>query len=246
MSTDVYVAFRIPDTVELSADVQLDSLKPLIDYLASRDRLLSEWLLKGDSLKEALLHSVFAPGFDGDEAARAVLRNEEKKKRRKPFFVSSISLWNGEQDSGLGASIHLMYSDAPAPDHMELSLDNPKGQNRLGDWKDMAGLVALCVRQWSPLYAHVFDMTRYGPKAVFQDRLAVGWMLYLPRALTQQQVPEAHALLPMPDRDGKPGTLIVSTTDTFDVDNAEHIKNANAIEVRLADQGLLPSILEVS
>lgn len=245
MSTfDVWVAFRQLEEADLSIDAQLDSLKPVVEYLASRDKLLGKWFLKGDSLEDALRYQAFASRVNGDEAARAVLRQQDKKKKR--FYPSRISLWNGEQESALGASLSLMYSDTPAVDTLEVALNNKPGENRLGDWRGVAELIGLCVAQWSPLYAHAYGATKYTPKAAFKDRLAVGWMLYLPRVLTPSQVPEARALVPMNNREGEAGTLIVSTTDTFDVDNAEHIQNANAIEVRLADQGLLPSYHDVS
>ncbi len=71
-------------------------------------------------------------------------------------------------------------------------------------------------------------------------------MLYLPRVLTVQQIPEARALVPVMGKDDKGkdkqlGTIIVSVTDEpFSDENPEHVKIANAIEIRLVDQGLLP------
>lgn len=82
--------------------------------------------------------------------------------------------------------------------------------------------------------------------AVFKDRPGVGWMLYLPQVLTVQQVPEARALVPVMGKDAKGkdkqlGTIIVSVTDEpFSDENPEHVKIANAIEIRLVDQDLLP------
>ncbi|KWN76673.1 hypothetical protein WM24_31175 [Burkholderia ubonensis] len=71
-------------------------------------------------------------------------------------------------------------------------------------------------------------------------------MLYLPHVLTSNEVPEACDLIPVV-RDGKQqGTIIVSVTDAvFDVDNPEHVKVANAIEIRLADQDLLPRYIDL-
>lgn len=67
-------------------------------------------------------------------------------------------------------------------------------------------------------------------------------MLYLPEILTPAQVPEAPELIPVWDQDKKQkGTIVVSVrNETFSVKNKEHIKAANAIEIRLADQDLLP------
>ena len=71
-------------------------------------------------------------------------------------------------------------------------------------------------------------------------------MLYLPRTLTAREVPEARALLSVMQNDEKGkerqiGTIIVSVTDApFSDENPDHVKIANAIEVRLVDQDLLP------
>lgn len=76
-------------------------------------------------------------------------------------------------------------------------------------------------------------------------------MLYLPRVLTVQQVPEARALIPVMEKeeqgkDKQIGTIIVSVTDElFSDENPEHVKIANAIEIRLVDQDLLPRHVDI-
>ncbi|MEX3808712.1 hypothetical protein AB3X96_00365 [Paraburkholderia sp. BR13439] len=92
----------------------------------------------------------------------------------------------------------------------------------------------------------MFGPRRYFEKQVFDDRLGVSWMLYLPHVLTQAQVPEARELMPVM-RDGKQqGKIVVSVTDeVFDVHNREHVKAANDIEIRLADQDLLPRFVDL-
>ena len=105
------------------------------------------------------------------------------------------------------------------------------------------GTVKKFIEIWNPLFVSV-EPTFYDP--VFKDRPGVGWMLYLPRVLTVQQIPEARALVPVMGKDDKGkdkqlGTIIVSVTDEpFSDENPEHVKIANAIEIRLVDQGLLP------
>ena len=77
---------------------------------------------------------------------------------------------------------------------------------------------------------------------VFPGRPGAGWMLYLPKVLTVSQVPEAEALVPMPEPGkNQTGTIIVSVTEAaFSDRDAEHVRIANKIEVRLVDQDLLP------
>ncbi|KVT53060.1 hypothetical protein WK53_07915 [Burkholderia ubonensis] len=71
-------------------------------------------------------------------------------------------------------------------------------------------------------------------------------MLYLPHALTTAQVPEARALIPIMRESQQQGTIIVSVTDgPFDVSNRAHVKVANDIEIRLADQDLLPRYVDL-
>lgn len=76
-------------------------------------------------------------------------------------------------------------------------------------------------------------------------------MLYLPGVLTIQQVPEARALVPVMGEDEKGkemqlGTILVSVTDEpFSEENPEHVKIANAMEIRLVDQDLLPRFVDL-
>lgn len=75
----------------------------------------------------------------------------------------------------------------------------------------------------------------------------MGWMLYLPQVLTARQIPEARALVPVLGADEKQiGTVIASVTDEpFSDENPEHVRIANAIEIRLVDQDLLPRYAEL-
>ncbi|MES2740386.1 MAG: hypothetical protein V4754_05480, partial [Pseudomonadota bacterium] len=102
------------------------------------------------------------------------------------------------------------------------------------------------IELWHPLFASV-EPVFYD--AVFKNRPSVGWMLYLPSVLTTRQVPEAAALLPIMSKDeegGQVGTIVVSVTDkTFSDQNPEHVKIANAIEIRLVDQDLLPRFADL-
>lgn len=113
------------------------------------------------------------------------------------------------------------------------------------DWQVAAKLASKAAAMWFPVTL-TLDTAGYFDKKVFKDRPGVGWMLYLPRVLTAREVPEAPALLPVMDKDEKGkekqiGTIIVSVTDApFSDENPEHVKIANAIEIRLVDQDLLP------
>ncbi|AMR79842.1 hypothetical protein A2G96_19900 [Cupriavidus nantongensis] len=114
----------------------------------------------------------------------------------------------------------------------------------MGPWSAVAKLLSEAVKIWRPLVATV-DTQKY--VRVFPDRPAVGWMIYLPTILTEHHVPEAHALIGVADEGNQQmGTIVVSVTDgAFSGTDPEHVRSANAIEVRLVDQDLLPRYIDL-
>ncbi|WP_116138645.1 Imm52 family immunity protein [Trinickia diaoshuihuensis] len=59
--------------------------------------------------------------------------------------------------------------------------------------------------------------------------------------IKREQLPEAAELVPVVEGGTRKGTIICSVSSgIFSIDNPEHLRIANAIEVRLADQDLLP------
>lgn len=208
---------------------ELYSLRP---ELRACSPLLDGWLLKGNTKAEAFLYDVF-DSAGADPAAVAVL-TESMKRDVDPRIVS---IWNG-RDGGEGAS--LQYVGRPAPETSSVVLRAKPGAFTI-DWKLAAGLMVKAVHLWTPAVVNV-ESAGYFDKKVFKDRPGAGWMLYLPRILNIQQVPEAGALIPVAGVDGKQaGTIVVSITDApFSDENNEHVEAANAIEIRLVDQDLLP------
>ncbi len=101
--------------------------------------------------------------------------------------------------------------------------------------------MAKAVLIWNPNFA-TLESHGYFDHKTFKNRPGVGWMLYLPTVLNASQVPEANFLVPVLAPDNKQvGTIIVSVTDgPFSHENQEHLRIANAIEIRLVDQDLLP------
>ncbi len=73
-----------------------------------------------------------------------------------------------------------------------------------------------------------------GTFATFPHRQCLGWMAYVPRHVTREQLPLAADILP-----AKGGSTIVTTKELFDISNKEHIKRANQIEMDMNDLGLL-------
>ncbi|NZA24920.1 immunity 52 family protein [Luteimonas sp. SJ-92] len=74
--------------------------------------------------------------------------------------------------------------------------------------------------------------------AAFPHRKALGWMGYVPRRVTADQLPSAAELAQVPGK----GTIVVAVNEAFSLSNKAHIKQANIVEMELVDLGLLPVI----
>jgi hypothetical protein len=223
---------------DLATDAMLREMQQFSQHLQRLSPNLTDWLLAGDTKHEALLYEVFKDG-EPTTSAKAVVDTRLKGK----VDPRSIVIWNGK-DGHEGAS--LQFIGRPKA-HLSLVTFDGYPKSFSSDWRKVAEVLAAGVTIWSPNYITV-ESNGYYERKTFKDRPGVGWMLYLPRVLTVQQVPEARALVPvMNEGDGKKlkpvqlGTIIVSVTDEpFSDENPEHVKIANAIEIRLVDQDLLP------
>ncbi|NYH19542.1 immunity 52 family protein [Paraburkholderia bryophila] len=227
--------FRDPTLSPLDFAEVLNRLGSIIDSIAQQHGELQKntWRLKGDSQAEAGLYSAFDEG-GASPAALAVLKEEFRNSPNRTY----VSIWHGGDAAASGVS---MVCHVGRPGALNLFVVEMLGEYALADLTTVASIVTRTVRKFNPAYVGV-SPTGYFEKRVFDDKPGVGWMLYLPKIITMQQVPEARALIPVPERGkNQTGTLIVSVTDTvFSIDNPEHIEIANRIEIRLVDQNLLP------
>ena len=239
------IAFRAQFKIDLtnppSLEDDLAKLFELRQHLRQLSPKLAEWFLGGDTKDDAFLYSAFDESGP-TTAITAVLR--EKYRRKKGGIISRpIGLWNGEESLD-GATMGQLYRQVKEPSliHFETEIAV------FLEYSKVLSATRKIVDIWNPLFASV-EPVFYDP--VFKDRPGVGWMLYLPRVLTVEQVPEARALVPVMGKDEKGkdkqlGTIIVSVMDEpFSDENAEHVKIANAIEIRLVDQDLLPRFSEL-
>lgn len=220
-------------------DEQMGELFRFSLAIASFSPLLAEWFLtSGRNKQDAWLYRAF-DSSGPTSAALAVLR--EKKKGVED--IRSISLWNGADEEGNAAGLNSRCNVLGRPDTFEFGLKlNPV----VTDWKTGAEWIRVAISIWPALFA-TFSPFWYSESRVFKDRPGVGWMLYLPHVLTVQQIPEARALVPvLDDKKKQTGTIIVSVIDEpFSDDNPEHVRAANAIEIRLVDQDLLPRYIDL-
>lgn len=235
---EINAMFR--DTSLSSGDfsAMLARASAIVDTLATKSPLMTRanWYLKGNTFGEATLYPAFTADGAASTATIAVLTEEF---RRGASNVSHAAIWNTRTGPNEGASMSCRVSDAKVlADNFALRVGVPAC---FATAYDLADVTKTIVATFQPLVVET-SSAGYFEKQVFDDKPGVGWMLYLPKIITVQQVPEARALIPVPERGkNQTGTLIVSVTDAvFSIDNPEHIEIANRIEIRLVDQGLLP------
>lgn len=82
------------------------------------------------------------------------------------------------------------------------------------------------------------EQYRFNQREVFDDRLPVGWMLYLPVRIKHEHVPSAYKVF---DIENNTGTIVVSKS-VFNGKEPFDITCANNVEIELAANGLLPLI----
>jgi hypothetical protein len=213
---------------------QLQELYEFARVVGEFSPLLQHWFLSSDKSKnDALLYEAFDVSGP-TQAALAVLNQKSKG----VADIRSISLWNGAESDAETATLSSRVNVLGRPDTVEFAM---RIIPEVIDWQLPLNWLQRAVGIWRPNVV-TFGPYWYSDHKVFDDRPGVGWMLYLPKALTVQQVPEARALVPVVGEDKKQiGTIIVSITDeAFSESNLEHVKVANAIETRLVDQDLLP------
>jgi hypothetical protein len=246
VSMQVVTQFRDVSDFAAPADfaAHLKRLWPVIELLASKDSRLGRWNLTGYTKEEALLYPAFERPGVPSTVLLAVL---ETKYRNKKNRSKVLGLWNGQNDADDGATLSLSIDTAPLPSEIVIDLPNTNSEGAgLADFAAIRDVVSLLAATYMPVAVTVAPLD-YFEKKVFDDKPGVGWMLYLPKSITVQQVPEARALIPVPAA-GKQraGTIIVSVTDAvFSADNPEHVEIANRIEIRLVDQDLLPAYSEL-
>ncbi|WP_373378550.1 Imm52 family immunity protein [Cupriavidus nantongensis] len=242
MSHELKLRFRLSSDPRLTLRDHLFLVQKLTRFLGTQDALLDEsaWLLAADTKEDSYRYLVF-DRQGPTTAALSVLGQELEGED----VIKSFVIWNGQLAKSQGASISYYFDRADgAASALSLTLGSKPPASRLGPWSAVASVLSEAVKIWRPLVATV-DTQKY--VRVFPDRPAVGWMIYLPTILTELHVPEAQALIGVADEgDQQMGTIVVSVVDgPFSGTDPEHVRSANAIEVRLVDQDLLPRYIDL-
>lgn len=220
---------------------QMKCVFELLRRACGADPLLApeRWLVATGERESSRLY----PAFEAEgpaQAALALIREENKGDPASKSFV----LWNGEESPTLGASISCRFGRKDGrSSNLTFSMRSNSNEFRLGGSAEALLLVEEAVRIFQPIYCSL-SPEQY--ESVFPDRPGAGWMLYLQKPLRTAQVPEARMLVPVSEsgattRKTQIGTILVSISDqAFSDENPEHTAVANAIEIRLVDQDLLP------
>jgi hypothetical protein len=243
-SIEIHANFRDATLAATDFETALARLYRIADSIAQRSKIAKrEWHLQGDTEEEAKLYSA----FDGDApstAALAVIREEY----RNVTDVTSVGIWAHPEGTEIGGSMTFRMLPPGETCSVDVSLTNRAegGNGELINYADVVHYVSLIATECKSHLIEVWPL-EYFEKRVFDDKPGVGWMLYLPKVITAQQVPEAGALIPVPEAGKKQvGTIIASVTDdVFSVDNPEHVEVANRIEIRLVDQDLLSAYADI-
>lgn len=193
---------------------------------------LGNWHPPADTPSNALLNKAFDNA--GVTAAALAMAKADKDNQTN---IRSLGAWNGLDDEDGGIAFTTMLDEGPFPCTLDFSAYNVAV---LKDHRNVLRLLQSILDIWSPVLLTAGPYA-YTDKAVFQDRPPVSWMIYLPFAIGSENVPEASLLIPvLDDEKRQKGTIIVSVDEAFDAKNSAHVKRANDIEIRLADQDLLP------
>jgi hypothetical protein len=195
---------------------------------------LDQWFPPADTEANSLLNRAFTE--TGPSAAALAMAKADNDNLATD--LRTLGVWNGTEDDG-AIAYTATYSTGPFPSTLNFS------SKEVASFRDSANIVKLVqaiVAIWEPMVIQIAP-GGYLEKSTFPDRPGAGWMLYLPVSIGARQVPEASDVIKIMDEKGKNqrGSLIVTVSEAFDVQNPEHIKKANAIETRLVDQDLLPA-----
>lgn len=228
--------FRTGTTLP-SIDDQYNDLWKLAKSLETVGQPINGWFPPADTEANSLLNQAFLPS--GASPAALALAKADKGNRASD--LRTLGVWNGKDDEG-AIAYTATYNTSRIPSDLDFSAD---AVTEFIDYRNVVTLVKAVITIWNPMLVKVAP-SGYSKHRIFPDRPPVGWMIYLPFEVSAKQAPEAAQIVPIMAADGKKhqGTLIITTTDTFDVDNSDHVKKANAIETRLVDQDLLPTLRE--
>src|ERR1700744_2012390 len=205
---NISLTFRLKqDSLPTEAE-QLGELWKVATLLAPLDFPIDDWYPPADTPE----HSLLNPAFDKNDftpAALAALR-AEKQEHETPE-LRSFGVWNGKEGDG-----GIVFESTPS-----VMRGNPlcsfklqsKRVSSLCDSKQVLRLIRGLLEIWPASAVEVGPYKYFSMQQLFPNRPGAGWMLYLPRVLSVNQVPEARSLIPVMEGKKQTGTIIVSVID---------------------------------
>lgn len=233
----ISLAFQLQRPILPSREEHFGTLWEIAQLLQPFGLPIDIWRPPARTRKKSLVHAAFDHNGPTSTALE-IQRVQDEKDGMTNYRRTGV--WSGNE-KGIGGALSVSFSSDPSLpiclfnlqfDEVQ-ALDDTRNMQQL-----MLGLLDIC-----PLAANiqVGPFRYYTAHQVFPKRPGAGWMLYLPKAIARHEVPEAAELVPVMESGRQKGTIIVSVSnDVFSIDNADHVKVANAIEIRLADRDLLP------
>ena len=238
---DTSLIFRLPNRNLPSEEEQLRDLWKVALLLEPCGLPLTKWYPPADTPEHSLLNEAFDANGP-TTAALAILRSQEQADSVEGLRIAGV--WNGKEDDGaavMTSSLSVLEGNPICS--FKLST---KGVGALHNKERVLVILQGLLAIWPALTMEFGPYKYFSMQQTFPNKPGAGWMLYLPREIETNQLPEAHELVRVMEGRKQKGTIIVSIADeAFSADNPEHVKLANAIEVRLADQGLLPQFTDL-
>ncbi|AYA39115.1 immunity 52 family protein [Xenorhabdus nematophila] len=226
----------------ITPKLALEDTYQIMEQINKLSHSSSGWHLPGYDLKEIQENNVFNEhGF----TEYAIKQFEESYEEDIKTIIKTLFDVGGDVE--LKNSIRYSSSNFdPArlgETRISISLSLKKEQFNFLQFIDF--IKSLISKRHAPLI--MIDVRGYSlkQKQVFPDRVYAGWMLYLPTEIAPELVAKAEEIFSVPDKEGKAGTLVITTKNIFDIENQDDIDRANDIEICLRDLGLLPLISEV-
>lgn len=213
----------------LTAIQLFKELRYLIDALPSWVEKKTNWLIAHPSKKIIALNEL---GFSDDALAYVDYLIVNKK----PI---SIVLADENEDDSI---ITILYKNTPSISIerylLTVTIKSLSGYNGVDDF---AHIFKVMINYNGWFFKYILldtEQYRFNQREVFDDRLPVGWMLYLPVKIKHEYVPSAYKVF---DIENNAGTIVVSKSE-FNGKEPFDITCANNVEIELAANGLLPLI----
>ncbi|PHM50532.1 Imm52 family immunity protein [Xenorhabdus miraniensis] len=235
LNIELYTDWKEPLTPKM-AMTDLHNITQQMNTFIGRHKT---WYLSGNTRQEALQRVAFNQLGATEEAIKEF---SEDYTEENPIVMAGV--WDGEDDNHSCSIIYMNYRRKQlGKTKIELHIsieENDFYFNRLVNF-----INHLVFTHNAPHIMVENKSYSIKGKCVFPDRIYAGWMLYLPKEIDTNLVTMAEEIIPVTDKEGREGSLIITTKEIFDIKNQNHINKANDIEICLRDLQLLPLMAEI-